>query len=105
MKIHNALSALMQRDVMFLYLLRAVRERYGVTQLGDLTYFTFRAFGEEVHLTAALRADLETALGAALRQISGIKPYTTLIHLVLPPGASKEVDAAILAFETANPRV
>ena len=105
MKIHNALSALMQRDVIFLYLLRAVRERYGVTQLGDLTHFTFRAFGDEVHFTAALRADIETALGAALRQTTGIEPYTTLIHLVLPPGVSKEVDAAIHAFETANPSV
>lgn len=105
MKIHNALSALMQRDVIFLYLLRAIRVRYGVHQLGGLPHFTFCAFGDEMLLTAELRADLETALGAELPQVTGIEPYTTLINLVLPPGVSEEVDAAIHAFETANPSV
>lgn len=105
MNIQNALSALMQKDVINLYLLRALQEPYGVSQLGDLPHITFRAFGDEVLLTDSLRADLEIALGAALRQVSGIKPYTTLIQLVLPVGVSKEVDAAIHAFEMANPDV
>ncbi|ABE47213.1 hypothetical protein [Polaromonas sp. JS666] len=103
MKIQNALAALMLEDVLFFHLLKAIREKYGVHQLGDLPHFTFCAFGDEILLTEVLRAKLEAALGASLQQVTGIKPYTTLINLVLPQGVSKEVDAALLAFETANP--
>lgn len=104
MKIQNALAALMLEDALFFHLLRAIREKHGVHQLGGL-HFTFCAFGDEFLLTEALRANLESALGAPLQQVTGLEPFTTLVNLVLPPGVSKEVDAAIHAFELANPDV
>jgi hypothetical protein len=102
MSLQKNLCLLLATDGIYSHILNAIVTEYGISQLGDLGYYTFEVNGDEVLLTTQNRLDVEAAIGCPLLQLTGIGSCRQLSCLLAPSTVVEHIRAAVEEFESTH---